>query len=89
MDSPEARRRRGLSPLDEVRPGQPVIVASVFERDRGLLEHLDGLGIRPGAELKRADVPDDNIRLESAGREITVSRPAAAKVWVKHLSANS
>ena len=67
MDSPEARRRRGLKPLDEAGPG----------------EHLDGLGIRPGAELKKTDVLETDVRLEAAGRRITVSRPAAAKVWVR------
>jgi DtxR family Mn-dependent transcriptional regulator len=86
MDSPEARRRRGLSPLDEVQPGQLVIVASVFERDRDLLEHLDGLGIRPGAELRTTDVIEEQVRLEAAGRAITVARPAAARVWVKSVS---
>jgi DtxR family Mn-dependent transcriptional regulator len=83
MDSPEARRSRGLSPLDEVLPGESVIVASVFERDRGLLEQLDRLGIRPGAELRRTDAVDGDIRLEAAGRPLTVTRPVAAKVWVK------
>jgi DtxR family Mn-dependent transcriptional regulator len=83
LDSPEARRRRGLKTLDEAEPGRPVVVASVFERDRGLLEHLDGLGIRPGAELKKTDIYEDDIRLDAAGRQITVSRPTAAKVWVK------
>jgi DtxR family Mn-dependent transcriptional regulator len=83
MDSPEARRRRGLKPLDEAGPGEHLVVASVFERDRSLLEHLDGLGIRPGAELKKTDVLETDVRLEAAGRRITVSRPAAAKVWVR------
>jgi DtxR family Mn-dependent transcriptional regulator len=83
MDSPEARRRRGLKPLDEAGPGERLVVASVFERDRCLLEHLDGLGIRPGAELEKADVLETDVRLEAAGRQITVSRPAAAKVWVR------
>jgi DtxR family Mn-dependent transcriptional regulator len=83
MDSPEARRRRGLKPLDETEPGRSVVVASVFERDRALLEHLDCLGIRPGAELRRTDGLEEDIGLEAAGRQVTVKRAAAAKVWVK------
>src|SRR5438045_610526 len=49
MDSPRARRGRGLKPLEEARAGEEVAVVSVFERDRELLEYLDGQGIRPGA----------------------------------------
>src|SRR5581483_3518570 len=48
MDSPVSRRERGLRPMHEAQPGETVTVASVFERDRALLEYLDGVGIRPG-----------------------------------------
>jgi DtxR family Mn-dependent transcriptional regulator len=83
LESPEARRQLGLKPLDEGETGERLSVASVFERDRGLLEQFDSLGIRPGAELKVVAVVDGHIRLEAAGRAITVSRPDASKVWVK------
>jgi DtxR family Mn-dependent transcriptional regulator len=85
MDSPEARRGRGLRPLSETEPGRSMVVASVFERDRALLEQLDRLGIRPGAELKRIDVVEEEMRLETGGREVTVKLAAAAKVWVRLL----
>ncbi len=85
MDSPEARRQRGLKPLDEAGSGESLVVASVFERDRSLLEHLDGLGIRPGTTLHNVDVLDGSITLTAAGRAVTVSRTAAAKVWVKQI----
>src|SRR3954451_8582642 len=52
MDSPGARRDRGLKPLEEARVEEKLQVASVFERDRGLLEFLDGAGIRPGARIE-------------------------------------
>lgn len=83
LDSPEARRRRGLKPLDEAVCGESLVVASVFERDRSLLEHLDGVGIRPGTALQKVNVLDGSISLVAGGRAVTVSRPAAAKVWVK------
>jgi DtxR family Mn-dependent transcriptional regulator len=51
MDKPAARRRRGLRPLDEAQPERPWRVVSVFERDRKLLEYLEGLGVRPGVML--------------------------------------
>jgi hypothetical protein len=83
MDSPVSRRERGLRPLDETHAGDSVTVASVFERDRTLLEYLDGVGIRPGARL---DVhPELEIRVN--GRTVRVERAAAAKVWVE--TANS
>ena len=93
MDSPEARRQRGLRPLDEAPPGDRLVVASVFERDRAFLEHLDGLGIRPGTELTISaalgthGLPE-SILLETCGRAVTVARPAAAKIWVRSVGAN-
>jgi DtxR family transcriptional regulator, Mn-dependent transcriptional regulator len=87
LDSPEARRRRGLQPLDEVQPHEQLLVASVFERDRTLLEYLDALGIRPGAQIKMDALAED-IHLQIAGRPVVVKRPAAAKVWVKLLTDN-
>ncbi len=82
MDSPEDRRRRGLKPLEEARAGESVIVASVFERDRKLLEFLDGEGIRPGATLDILS-GSDGLQLRAAGRPVRVDRSVAAKVWVK------
>ena len=41
MDSPADRRERGLKPLGEALAGERIRVASVFERDRKLLEYLD------------------------------------------------
>jgi len=81
MDSPGDRRRRGLKPLDETRPGEHVAVVSVFERDRKLLEHLDSVGIRPGVQLEvLADGPA--LKLSAAGQQFTLDRPSAARVWV-------
>ena len=81
MDSPGDRRRRGLKPLDEALPGDRLAVVSVFERDRKLLEYLDGSGIRPGVEVEvfRAD---GEIELRTAGRTVRLERAAASKVWV-------
>jgi len=85
LDTPDARRRRGLLPLDEVQPGRRAIISSVFERDRALLEYLDDLGIRPGAEI-RMDRFEEEIHLQTLGRSVALKRPAAAKVWVKEAS---
>jgi DtxR family Mn-dependent transcriptional regulator len=81
MDSPSDRRGRGLKPLDEGVAGECVAVVSVFERDRKLLEYLDGLGIRPGVELEVVGTEAD-LELRAAGRTVVLERAAASKVWV-------
>ena len=81
MDSPSERRKRGLKPLDEARPGDRLVVVSVFERDRKLLEYLDGAGIRPGVRVEISAV-DGEIELSTAGRTVRLERSAAGKVWV-------
>jgi DtxR family Mn-dependent transcriptional regulator len=81
-DSPASRRKRGLKPLDEAAPGERVTVSSVFERDRLLLEHLDRVGVRPGARLEIAQAAPD-VRFTADGRAAHLDRDAAGKVWVR------
>jgi DtxR family Mn-dependent transcriptional regulator len=82
MDSPQERRKRGLKPLEEAGAGESVSVVSVFERDRGLLEYLDGKGIRPGT---RCAITDANGGIEARvnGRTVRLERAVAAKIWVR------
>lgn len=81
-DSPGERRRRGLKPLDEATPGEPMSVISVFERDRKLLEYLHGAGIHPGARVEVLAVGDE-FRISADGALRQINRAAAARVWVK------
>jgi len=81
LDRPRDRRDRGWIPLDEA--GGSVKVMSVFERDRQLLEYLDGLGIRPGAQLRMlARNYDETVSLKVDRKPIQLGRTAASKVWV-------
>jgi DtxR family transcriptional regulator, Mn-dependent transcriptional regulator len=82
MDSPRARRHRGLKPLEEVHGQERVQVASVFERDRAFLEYLDCKGIRPGVQLAVLAVEED-IAVEAGHETVRLERAAATKVWVK------
>jgi DtxR family Mn-dependent transcriptional regulator len=83
MEKPEDRRRRGLRPLDEAQPAQRWRVVSVFERDRKLLEYLEGLGVRPGVTLDvLARNYDETLTLKLDGKPLQLGRPAASKVWV-------
>jgi DtxR family transcriptional regulator, Mn-dependent transcriptional regulator len=82
MDSPGARRRRGLKPLDEAGVAERLSVISVFERDRKLLEYLDGAGIRPGVSVKLLAAGED-LEIQAEGKAARIDRTAASKVWVK------
>jgi len=77
------RRQRGLEPLDQAREGSTVFVVSMFERDRALLEYLDGLGIRPGARVEiRARNSDETVTLLIRRKQVKIGRAAAGKIWV-------
>jgi len=83
MDRPQDRRERGWKPLDEISERGVAQVTSVFERDRRLLEYLDGLGIRPGVKLKMVSRNyDETLTLKVGGKSVQLGRPAAAKVWI-------
>lgn len=83
-DTPQDRRSRGLVPLDEVPSGADATVISVFERDRRLLEYLNGLGIYPGAPMRMVACNyDDTLTLRINEKAIQLGRAAAAKVWVE------
>ena len=59
-----------------------VVVRSVFERDRKLLEYLHELGVRPGAQVEViASNYDDTITLRIGGSSVPLGRAAAARVW--------
>jgi DtxR family Mn-dependent transcriptional regulator len=82
-DTPEDRRNRGLKPLYEVDPELDAKVVSVFERDRRLLEYLNGLGVYPGAVIRTlARNYDETLTLGIEGRAVQLGRGAAEKVWV-------
>jgi DtxR family Mn-dependent transcriptional regulator len=83
MDRPQDRRARGWKPLDEISKGALARVTSVFERDRKLLEYLDGLGIRPGARLRIVSHNcDETLTLKVGSKSIQLGRGAATKVWI-------
>ncbi|MDP8988773.1 MAG: metal-dependent transcriptional regulator [Acidobacteriota bacterium] len=83
MDRPQDRRERGWKLLDEISERGLAQVTSVFERDRRLLEYLDGLGIRPGVKLKMVSRNyDETLTLKVGGKAVQLGRPAARKVWI-------
>jgi DtxR family Mn-dependent transcriptional regulator len=85
VDSPRERRSRGLKPLEEAAPRETLAVVSVFERDRKLLEYLDGQGIRPGVRLEVA--ADGEVMVPTADRRLRLEPAVSSKIWVKPVDA--
>jgi DtxR family transcriptional regulator, Mn-dependent transcriptional regulator len=83
-ESPASRRRRGLRLLAEAEAGQDYVVSGIYERDRRLLEFLDGRGIRPGADLHVSGKNyDQTLTLATDRGQVTLGRSAAERVWVR------
>ena len=84
MDKSAAQSRKmGLQLLWEVSPGAHVRVDSMHERDRKLLEYFDGLGIRPGVQVKVLKQNyDGTLSLRLGKRSIILGEAAARRIWV-------
>jgi DtxR family transcriptional regulator, iron-dependent repressor len=83
LRSPAERRKRGMCLLTDADPGSKYIVASVYERDRKLLEFFDQEGIRPGIRLAiEARNYDGTVSLSVGKRAIRLGVAAAEKIWL-------
>lgn len=81
--SPSERRKRGLCLLSEAEAGSHCRVASVYERDRKLLDFFEQEGIRPGTRLAiRGRNYDGTISLAVGKKTVRLGAPAADKIWV-------
>ena len=84
VTSPARRRQLGWIPLAEASVPALARVMSVYERDRELLEYLDRLNVRPGAELALAERNyDDTITFDVAGRREQLGLTVARRIWVQ------
>jgi DtxR family Mn-dependent transcriptional regulator len=83
MRSPAERRKKGLRLLTEAEVGSSYKVASVYERDRKLLEFFESEGIRPGVRLSiDGRNYDGTVSLSVGKRQIRLGASAADKLWV-------
>jgi DtxR family Mn-dependent transcriptional regulator len=83
-ESPASRRKRGWRLLSEAEPEHTYSVASVYERDRKLLEFLEERGMRPGAKVDLLGRNyDQTITLKTERGQVQVGKPVAERVWVK------
>lgn len=84
LRSPAERRKKGQRLLSEAEQGLQYRVASVYERDRKLLDFFEAEGIRPGARLAvQSRNYDGTVSLAVDKRTIRLGAPAAEKVWVE------
>ena len=83
MRSPAERRKRGLLLLCEAEAGLSYKIASVYERDRKLLEFFEEEGIRPGVRVSvEARNYDGTVSLSVGKSQIRLGPSAADKLWV-------
>ncbi len=83
LRSPAERRKRGLCLLTEAEAGSKYRVASVYERDRKLLEFFEKEGIRPGTRLiVEARNYDGTVSLSVDKHQIRLGNAAAERIWV-------
>jgi DtxR family Mn-dependent transcriptional regulator len=84
IDTIGQRRQRGWTPLDEVAGPAAVRVVSVYERDRQLLEFLNGMKIRPGARLDVVSRNyDGTLTLKVGNHANQLGLAVARKIWVE------
>jgi DtxR family Mn-dependent transcriptional regulator len=83
LESPSSRRRRGLVLLAQADAGKNYVVSGIYERDRHLLEFLEGRGVRPGARVHVAGRNyDQTLTLATDAGTVALGRSAAERVWV-------
>jgi DtxR family transcriptional regulator, iron-dependent repressor len=83
LRSPSQRRKHGQCLLAEATPNSRYVVASVYERDRKLLEFFDSEGIRPGVRLAvESQNYDGTVSLLVGKRPVRLGAAAADKVWL-------
>ena len=83
LRSPAERRKRGMCLLTEADPGSKYAIASVYERDRKLLEFFDQEGIRPGVRIVvESRNYDGTVSVSVGKRQIRLGTVAAERIWV-------
>jgi DtxR family Mn-dependent transcriptional regulator len=83
LRGPSERRKRGMRLLSEADEGLGYTIASVYERDRKLLEFLDKEGIRPGVQISvKTRNYDGTVSLSVGRREIRLGSAATDKIWL-------
>ena len=86
LRSPAEKRKNGLCLLSEAEEGVQYQVASLYERDRKLLDFFEHEGIRPATVLTvQTRNYDGTISLVIDGKTVRLGAPAAGKIWVREI----
>lgn len=79
--------------LSTIAPGEPVkilCISEVVEDEEALILYLHEKGLTPGTQLTIQDTPTaqeqaTEVILRVDGREVSITRPVLAKLWVQRL----
>jgi DtxR family Mn-dependent transcriptional regulator len=83
LRSPDDRQKKGMLLMSKGEIQKEYTVASVYERDRKLLEFLDKHGLRPGVHVEiEARNYDGTFSLLVDKRRVHLGETAAEKVWI-------
>lgn len=83
-ESPEKQKKRGVRPLSDTAEGSRCTVASIYERDPGLLRFLHRTGIEPGGTVRVLQRNyDKTLAIETPAGQFTVGPAAADRVLVR------
>src|SRR5579871_6148204 len=83
LESQASRRQRGLVRSEEAEGGRHYTVSGIYERDRRLLEFLEGRGIRPGAKLHLLERNyDQTVTLTTSAGTVSLGPAASNRVWL-------
>jgi len=86
LPSPADRRKKGHILLSEADLEKKYKIASVYERDRKLLEFLDRLGLRPGRSIEiQARNYDGTVSLFVDQHPVQLGGATAEKIWVSRI----
>ena len=88
-DTQRDRRKRHWMLLDEVRAPGELQLVSVYERDRKMMEFLDGLDLRPGVRFSWVCRNyDETVTIQTKGQTVQLGSPVAKRVWVARTAAS-
>lgn len=83
-ESPDKQKKRGVRPLSDTPAGTRCLIASIYERDPGLLRFLHRTGIEPGGPVTVLQRNyDQTLAIETPAGQFTIGPAAADRVMVR------
>jgi DtxR family transcriptional regulator, Mn-dependent transcriptional regulator len=76
-------REQGAVLMSDLRPKERAEIVAVYEKDGKFLEFLEGLHLRPGAQVEVINREyDETITLRAGGKTMYLGKPATSRIWV-------